>query len=103
MGYTPGNDAELERAIAQFPELKEAALSAADKIASIARANGPVGASHDYVDGIDVEETKTGARVVASAPVSAFVEFGVPTYGQPARFNLRQAVVTAGYKFTKRG
>ena len=81
--------------------VRSAAMSAARKIASIAQGTAPHD-SGDYAAGISAEETPHGARVVASDPKSAFIEFGVPGRNQPARWILRNAAVSAGLKFTKR-
>jgi hypothetical protein len=93
---------DLDEKVAKVPELLTDSKAAAEQIADIARGTAPV-VSGEYVDGIEVQETKSGARVFASAPVSAFVEFGVPSQGQVAHFNLRKAAESAGYEFKKRG
>lgn len=92
---------ELDEQVLQMVEVKDSAYQAAEKVADIAIATAPV-VSGDYRDGIEVQVTKSGARVFASDPKSAFVEFGVPSQGEPAQFNLRRAAEAAGLKFTKR-
>ena len=82
-------------------EVKSAAMEAALKVAAIAQGSAPH-ESGDYAAGIEAQETPHGARVIASDPKSAFVEFGVPGHNQPARWILRNAAVAAGLKFTKR-
>jgi len=82
-------------------EVKSAAMDAARKVAAIAQSNAPR-ESGDYAGGIEVQETPHGARVFASDPKSAFIEFGVPGRNQPARWILRNAAIAAGLKFTKR-
>ena len=77
-------------------------MSAAEKIAGIAKSSAPVGVTGNYSAGIKAEKTKRGARVFASARESAFVEFGVPSQGQPAQFILRRAAEAAGFKFRKK-
>lgn len=77
------------------------ALDMANHIADVARSSAPV-QSGAYVDGIVVQKTKSGARVFASDHKSAWLEFGVPSRGIPARWILRRAVEAAGYKFKKR-
>lgn len=76
------------------------AEEAAEKIAAIARSDAPH-ETGEYAAGIVVQKTKTGARVFASDYKSAWIEFGVPSQGQPARFVLRRAVEAAGFKFKK--
>lgn len=74
----------------------------ADAIAERAREMAPeeTGA---YKAGIIVQETKHGARVVATDFKSAWIEFGDPPANQPARFILRNAVVSLGLHFKKSG
>jgi hypothetical protein len=92
---------DLDKNVERVPELITNAYDAAEKIAGIAVSIAPVGATGDYVAGITVEKTKRGARVLAAARESAFVEFGVPSQGQPAHFTLRRAAEAAGFKFRK--
>ena len=94
-------DPSLADKLMNMFEVKSAAMDAARKVASIAQGNAPH-ESGDYAGGIVAEETPHGARVVASDPKSAFIEFGVPGRNQPARWILRNAAVAAGLKFTKR-
>lgn len=96
-------DGDVDEKVADLSDVKMSAHDSAEKIADVARSTAPVGETGDYRDQIMVQDTKSGARVLASAPESAFVEFGVPSQGQPAQFNLRKAAVTAGFKFKKRG
>jgi hypothetical protein len=83
-------------------EIRAAMREAAEKIAATARDSAPV-LHGDYKDAIAVEDTMDGARVVNSDEAATFIEFGVPTRGEPARFNLRHAVVISGFKFKKGG
>jgi hypothetical protein len=92
---------DLDEKVAHMPEVVDAGFEAATKIADAARALAPV-LSGDYEAGIEVQKTKSGARVLASSADSAFVEFGVPSQGQRAHFTLRRAVEAAGFKFKKR-
>ena len=87
--------------LAEHPAVKSAALDAAQAIAAEAIRTAPVGETEAYKDGIRAQETKHGARVIASAPESAYIEFGVPAHGIPATFNLRRAAISLGYKFKK--
>jgi hypothetical protein len=102
MGYTGMDKDGLQRELDANPILRSAALKAAEEISAIARGDASV-VSGAYRDSITAEATKTGARVVAGGGVAAFEEFGVPAYGQPPKFNLRQAVIQAGYRFKKHG
>jgi hypothetical protein len=92
----PDLDAKVNKMIAEGG----APLEVAEKIAAAARANAPV-LSGAYRDGISAAKTPHGARVVASDEKSSWVEFGIPSQGQPAQFNLRRAVDAMGYKFSK--
>jgi hypothetical protein len=83
-----------------LPIIASSAEAAAEQIAEIARSSAPH-ESGDYAAGIVVQKTKTGARVFASDYKSAWIEFGVPSQGKPARFNLRRAVEAAGFRFKK--
>ena len=95
-------DPDVDDKVGKMPELRANSKDAADQIADIARGTAPV-ETGEYVDGIQVQETKSGARVFASDYKSAWIEFGVPSQGQPAHFNLRKAAEAAGYKFRKSG
>jgi hypothetical protein len=95
-------DPDIDEKVAKVPELLTNSKEAAEQIADIARGTAPV-KSGAYVDGIEVQETKSGARVFASDYKSAWIEFGVPSQGQPAHFNLRKAAESAGYEFRKSG
>lgn len=94
-------DPELDTRLEGHPLLLIGSHEAAEKIATIARDTAPV-VSGDYKTGIIVQDTKKGARVFASDYKSAWVEFGVPSRGQPAHFNLRRAAERAGFKFRKK-
>lgn len=93
-------DPELDAKVARMPEVKTSSMEAARQIASVARDMAPrvTGA---YASGIVVQETKGGARVLASDQKSAWIEFGVPGRGQPARWVLRRAAEACGMKFVK--
>lgn len=99
--FTVHIDDDLDAKVEDAEGLKDAALQMAERIADIARSTAPV-LSGAYAAGIDVQETKYGARVYSSDPKSAWIEFGVPSQGKPAHFNLRRAVDAAGYKFRKK-
>ena len=94
-------DDDIDEKVAQMPEVKETALDVAERVADIARSTAPV-VSGDYRDGIEAQKTKNGARVFASDYKSAWVEFGIPSRGIGAQFNLRNAAKTAGLKFKKK-
>jgi hypothetical protein len=93
-------DADIDEKVQHAPVLLTSSHDAAEKIASIARDTARV-KSGDYKAGIVVQDTKSGARVFASDYKSAWEEFGVPSQGQPATFNLRHAAEAAGFKFKK--
>ena len=76
-------------------------LEVAEKIAAAARANAHV-VTGAYAAGISAEKTPHGARVVASDEKSSWVEFGIPSQGQPATFNLRRAAFDGGAKSSSR-
>lgn len=92
----------LDDEVRKLPELIAASQDAAAAVAAAARALAPV-AEGNYLDGITVQQTKAGARVLASDQKSAWIEFGIPSRGIPARFVLRRAVEAVGLKFKKRG
>jgi hypothetical protein len=78
----------IDKLVAASDGVKSAELVVAEAIAQAAIAIAPVGTAveHDrhpgeYRDGIAASATADGAQVVASAPHSAFVEFGVPGRG----------------------
>ena len=93
----PTLDAEVAKLIGEG----NSAMKVAEAIAEIARANAPV-ESGDYAAGISAQKTKKGARVIAADYKSAWIEFGVPGRGIPAKFILRRAVDAAGLKFRKK-
>lgn len=93
----PNIDEELKG----LPALGASSMDVAEQIAEVARGLAPV-SSGEYAAGITVQKTKSGARVFASDFKSAWLEFGVPSRGVPARFILRRAVEAAGYRFKKR-
>lgn len=93
-------DSDIDQKIDGHPLLILGSHEAAEKIADIARDTAPV-VSGDYKAGIIVQDTRRGARVFASDYKSAWVEFGVPSKGEPAQFNLRRAAEAAGFKFKK--
>lgn len=76
------------------------AMEVANEIAAYAIGAAPV-VTGRYRDGIIVQETKRGARVLASDQKSSWIEFGNPKRNQPARFILRNAVEALGYTFKK--
>ena len=92
----PDLDAKIQDMIAKG----DAPLAIAENIARTARANAPV-LTGAYRDGITAKKTPHGAAVIASDEKSSWVEFGIPSQGQPAQFNLRRAVDATGYKFSK--
>ena len=100
-----GNSLELrddiDPAVEKMPEILEASVDSAERIATKAIADAPVD-SGEYVAGIQVQKTRKGARVFASDFKSAWIEFGVPAHGIEGRFILRRAAEAAGFKFKKR-
>jgi hypothetical protein len=94
-------DPDLEKEVAKLIAKGDDALKVAKAIAEVARSNAPH-ESGDYAAGIRAEKTKGGARVIAADYKSAWIEFGVPSRGIPAQFNLRRAVDAVGLKFRKR-
>ena len=76
------------------------AMEIATAIAAEARATAPV-VTGNYRDGIVVQATKHGARVLASDQKSTWVEFGIPSRGVAPQFVLRNAAESLGYKFKK--
>jgi hypothetical protein len=92
----------LDELVAKLPELESSSHDAALAIAAAARALAPVDQGN-YIDGIVTQKTPSGTRVVATDQKSAWIEFGVPSRGIPARFILRRAVEAVGLKFKKRG
>lgn len=93
---------DLDEKVIELPLVGAKAVDVANHIAEVARDTAPE-ESGEYAEGIVVQKTKTGARVWASDFKSAWLEFGVPSRGVPARFILRRAVEAAGYTFRKRG
>ncbi|NNC10694.1 hypothetical protein HII28_02175 [Planctomonas sp. JC2975] len=91
----------LDDKVLELPLVGASAEEIANRIAEVARDSAPE-ETGEYAAGITVQKTKTGARVFASDFKSAWLEFGVPSRGVPARFILRRAVEAAGYKFKKR-
>lgn len=83
--------------VAEMAAVKAEAYYTAEQIASAARATAPVGPTGHYAAGIQAQTTLLGARVVALAPESAWVEFGVPFYNIPATWHLRRTAVALGY------
>ena len=95
-------DPSLDEKVAKLIGEGDDAFKVAEAIAEIARSSAPA-VTGDYASGIKAQKTKFGARVLASDYKSAWIEFGVPSRGIPARFILRRAVDAAGLKFKKRG
>jgi hypothetical protein len=95
-------DQDLNENLHRMPEIQTSARTIAAEIAAAAREIAPV-VDGNYRDGILIQETRSGWRVLASDQKSSWVEFGIPSRGQPAHFTLRRAVEAAGYKFKKRG
>lgn len=93
---------DLDQQVRRLPEVKKTTRDAAEAVADIARSMAPF-ETGNYEAGIVVQDTPGGgARVLASDQKSAWIEFGVPSRGIPARFILRRAVEAAGLKFKKR-
>ena len=90
----------VEEDVCQLVADGDTSMAAAEKVAAAARASAPV-LTGAYLAGIVVQKTRGGARVFASDPKSAFVEFGVPNRGQPAQFVLRHAADAVGLTFKK--
>lgn len=94
-------DDDIDERVVNEKVVKETALEAAERVAAIARETAPV-VTGRYRAGIVVQRTKSGARVLASDQKSSWVEFGIPSRGQPAHWVLRRAAEAAGLKFHKR-
>lgn len=92
---------DLDEQVGKMPEVLTTAMDAAEAIAAIASSTAPA-LSGAYAASIVAQKTKRGARVFASDYKSAWIEFGVPSRGVPAKFNLRNAVKAAGLKFRKK-
>ena len=88
--------------IAHMARVRDACLEVAEDAAEYAREIAPYDTG-DYVAGITAEKTEAGARVIASDPISAIIEFGAPGRNLPARWILRTAASMAGLKFKKGG
>lgn len=101
-GYTFEPNPDIDTEVLHLPLVGASAEKVAEHIAQVAREDAPHD-SGEYAAGIVVQMTKTGARVWASDFKSAWLEFGVPSRGVPARFILRRAVEAAGYTFRKKG
>lgn len=107
--FTVHIDSNLDDEVKRLPAVRLAPLEAAKTIADRARETAPEDTG-SYRDQIAPEATKSGARVVARSNKSAWIEFGVPghlSWGDgssplPATFNLRNAVISTGYKFEKK-
>lgn len=93
-------DDDVDERVVTEPVVKETAFEAANRVAEIARSTAPH-LSGDYASGIEVQATKLGARVFSSDYKSAWIEFGIPSRGQPAHWILRRAAEAAGLKFRK--
>lgn len=93
---------DLDRKVAELAEVKAVALPIAEKIADRARSTAPH-ESGDYEASIQAEATPGGARVFASDYKAAWIEFGVPSQGVPAKFNIRSAAESLGLKFRGKG
>jgi len=98
--FTVRIDDDLDLKVQDEADLKDAAMEMAERIADTARSTAPH-LSGDYAAGIVAQKTKHGARVYSGDYKSSWIEFGVPSQGIPAHFNLRRAVEAAGYKFKK--
>ena len=93
-------DPDLDAKVNEMIAKGDKPIEAAQKIASAARATARV-VTGAYRDGITAKKTPHGAVVIASDEKSSWEEFGIPSQGQPATFNLRRAVDSTGYKFKK--
>jgi hypothetical protein len=93
-------DGDIDDKVHVLPIVTSASQEAAEEIAEIARELAPV-ETGAYQNGIKVQKTKFGYRVFASDQKSAWIEFGIPSRGVAARFTLRRAVESSGYKFKK--
>ena len=93
-------DPQIEVHLRRLSAVEEATMEVAKKIAERARDTAPV-ASGAYKASIKVEDFRGGARVIATDPKSAWIEFGAPARGVAARFVLRNAAASLGFKFKK--
>ena len=93
-------DPDLDEKVAEMIAKGDTPLKIAEHIAEIARSTAPV-VTGAYRDGISAQKTPHCARVIASDNKSSWIEFGIPSRNQPARFILRRAVDSLGLKFKK--
>ena len=101
-------DDDVDEKVLRVPEVRVETQVVAEKIADIARQSAPH-ESGDYAAGIVVQASNSRSllsyanfRVFASDFKSAWIEFGIPSRGQPAHWILRRAAEAAGMKFRKR-
>lgn len=104
-------DPNLVKMIEGHAEVQTAAQQAAENIARAAIESAPVGdpsidnASGSYKSSIVVQKSNKGDsgiyRVFASDRKAAWIEFG--NANMPARFILRNAAESLGYRFVKKG
>lgn len=94
---------DIDKKVKQLGSVQAALVQVAATVAEAAVSMAPVGttAEHDYHigeyrDGISSAAAGEGAVVIASAPHSAWVEFGVPAHGIPPQYILRRAASAAG-------
>ena len=92
---------DLDSEVLNLVAKGDTALQIAEKLAEVAKAMAPVNTGA-YRDGIIAQRTDGGARVYASDNKSSWIEFGIPSRGQPAHFILRRAADILGLKFQKR-
>lgn len=92
---------DLDVQVTRLTEVRTVSMDIARAVANVARSLAPK-ETGTYASGIVVQETKTGARVLASDQKSSWIEFGVPGRNQPARWVLRRAAESLGLKFAKR-
>ena len=93
-------DGDLDAKVAKLVLKGGHAKKIAESIAERAKETAPE-ESGDYKAGIIVQDTKTGARVIATDYKSAWIEFGAPNRNEPAQFILRKAAQSLGLKFKK--
>ena len=80
-------DPNLQDKLHNMPEIRTITEDAATQVAQIARSMAPV-LTGAYQRGILTQQTKDGARVLATDEKSAWIEFGIPSRGIPARWIL---------------
>lgn len=91
---------DLNATVSRIIAAGKGPMELAQRIADQAKSLAPVDTGA-YRDGIIVEKTGAGARVVATDQKSHWVEFGRPNHNVEGQFVLRQAVDALGLVWVK--